>query len=95
MFSPYNNFSDTNEKADNKNKERENLKMELTWDEFLKLATFITNLATSIYHFGYEKIEIKEKNRRVAAAAKNYFEFFNDLKYLQFMNEVRTSLTKL
>ena len=69
--------------------------MGLTWDEFLKLATVITNLNLSIYYFDDEKIEIKEKNRRVAAAAKNYFEFFNDLKYLQFMNEVRTSLTKL
>ena len=68
--------------------------MGLTWDEFLKLATIITNLTISTYYLVKEKIEIKAKKRRVAAAAKDYFEFFNDLKYLQFMNEVRTSLTK-
>ena len=65
--------------------------MGLTWDEFLKLATVITNLTDSIYYFAEEKIEIKEKNRRVATAAEDYFEFFNDSKYLQFMEEVRTS----
>ena len=69
--------------------------MGLTWDEFLKLATIITNLDDSIYYFDDEKIEIKEKNRRVAAAAKDYFEFFNDFKYMQFMEEVRISFTKI
>ena len=68
--------------------------MVLTWEEFLKLATIITNLKDSIYFFDDQEIEIEEKNRRVAAAAINYKEFFNDLKYLQFMNEVRISLTK-
>ena len=68
--------------------------MGLTWDEFLKIASVITNLFFhSIYYFD-ERIEIKEKNRRVAAAAEDYLEIFNDLKYSQFMNEVRTSLTK-
>ena len=65
--------------------------MGLTWDEFLKLATIITNLANSIYYFDHEEIEMKEKNRRVAAAANDYQEFFSDLKYLEFMNEVRIS----
>ena len=69
--------------------------MGLTWDEFLKLATIITNLNLSIYYFDKEEIDIKERNRRVAAAAKEYQEFFNDLKYMQFMNEVRISFTKI
>ena len=66
--------------------------MGLTWDEFLKLATIITNLDDSMYYFDDQKIEIKEKNRRVAAAAIQYNEFFNDLKYIQFINEVRIVL---
>ena len=69
--------------------------MVLTWDEFLKLATVISNLWKPLYYFDYKEDEIKELNRRVAAAAKDYFEFFNDLKYMQFMEEVRISLTKL
>ena len=69
--------------------------MGLTWDEFLKLATVITNLDDSIYYFDKEEIDIKEKNRRVAAAAEEYQEFFNDFKYMQFMNEVRISFTKI
>ena len=69
--------------------------MGLTWDEFLKLATVITNLYHSIYYFDKEEIDIIEKNGRVAAAAKDYFEFFNDFKYMQFMNEVRISFTKI
>ena len=69
--------------------------MGLTWDEFLKLASIITNLDDSIFYFDDKKIEIKEKNRRVAAAAINYNEFFNDLKYMQFMEDVRLSSTKI
>ena len=69
--------------------------MGLTWDEFLKLATIINNLAFPIFYFNKEQIGIKEKNRRVAAAAKDYFEFFNELKYTQFMEEVRISFTKI
>ena len=68
--------------------------MVLTWEEFLKLATIITNLNNSIYNVDDEKIEIEEKNRRISAAAINYQEFFNDLKYIHFMNEVRISFTK-
>ena len=68
--------------------------MGLTWDEFLKIASVITNLWFHSINYFDERIEIKEKNRRVAAAAEDYLEIFNDLKYLQFMNEVRTSLTK-
>ena len=67
--------------------------MGLTWDEFLKLATVISNLDDSIYYFNRTKKEIKENNQRVAAAAKDYLEFFQDLKYIHFMNEVRISLT--
>ena len=65
--------------------------MGLTWDEFLELATVINNLVLSIYYFNSEESDIKEKNRRVSAAANDYLEFFNDLKYIQFMNEVRIS----
>ena len=67
------------------------LKMGLTWEEFLQLAAVITNLSDSIYYFDEEEIEIKEKNRRVAAAANEYQEFFSDLKYMKFMEELRTS----
>ena len=66
--------------------------MGLTWDEFLKLATIITKLDDSIEYFE-SKTSVKEKNRRVTEAAKEYLKFFNDLKYVQFMNEVRKSLT--
>ena len=69
--------------------------MVLTWEEYLQLAAVVTNLNESIYYFDDEKIEIKEKNRRVAAAAKKYHEFFNELKYLKFMEEVRISLTQM
>ena len=57
--------------------------MGLTWDEFLKLATIITNLDDSIYYYAHQTI--------IKAAAKEYREFFNDLKYMHFMNEVRIS----
>ena len=69
--------------------------MGLTWDEFLKLATVISNLGKPIAYFKTEKIGIKEKNRRVAAAAKDNPEFFNDLTYMQFMEDVRISSTKI
>ena len=69
--------------------------MGLTWDEFLKLATVIYNLRKPIADFKNEDLGIKEKNRRVAAAAINYKEFFNDLKYMQFMEDVRISSTKI
>ena len=69
--------------------------MGLTWEEYLQLAAIVTNLNDSISYFDDEKNEIKEKNRRVAAAAINYNEFFNDLKYMRFMEEVRRSLTKI
>ena len=65
--------------------------MGLTWDEFLKLATIITNLDDSIYYYDHQTIKIKEKNRRVAGAAIHYLDFFRDLKYIHFMNEVRIS----
>ena len=64
--------------------------MELTWEEFLQLATVVTTLRDSIEKFYYAPEEdIKEKNRKVAAAAINYREFFNELKYMIFMDEVR------
>ena len=64
--------------------------MGLTWEEFLQLATVVTTLRDSIEKFYYAPEEdIKEKNRKVAAAAINYREFFNDLKYMIFMDEVR------
>ena len=63
--------------------------MVLTWEEYLQLAAVVTNLDDSLYYFDDEKIEIKEKNRTVAAAAKEYYEFFNELKYMHSMEEVR------
>ena len=69
--------------------------MGLTWDEFLKSATLITNLSDSIYYYNRTKTKIKEKNQRVAAAAKDYLEFVEDLKYIHFMNEFRISLTNV
>ena len=70
--------------------------MGLTWEEFLQLATVITNLAISIGNFDLDReIDIKEGHRKVAAAAINYKEFFNDLKYMQFMEKVRISCTKI
>ena len=64
--------------------------MGLTWEEFLQLTAIITNLNDSIYYFGQNRgIEIKEENRRVATAAKEYQELFSDLKYMKFMEEVR------
>ena len=69
--------------------------MGLTWEQFLKLATVITNLWRPIAYFNIEHIGIKEKNRRVAAAAINYKEFFNDFKYMRFMEKVRTSFSNV
>ena len=69
--------------------------MGLTWNEFLKLASVISNLHGSIFFFKSNNIGIKGRNRRVATAAKEYLEFFNDFKYMQFMNEVRISFTNL
>ena len=69
--------------------------MGLTWEQFLQSATVVTNLKDSIGYFNLDpEIDIKEKNRKVAAAAINYKEFFNDLKYMKFMDEVRISFTK-
>ena len=69
--------------------------MGLTWEDFLQLATVVTNLKDSILNFNLgRKIGIKEENRKVAAAAINYREFFNDLKYMKFMDEVRLSFAK-
>ena len=78
--------------------------MELTWDEFLKLATIITNLNDSMNDLNdlfinifikyISIIEIEEKNRRIFAAAKDYLEFFDDFKYINFMTEVRIIMEK-
>ena len=65
--------------------------MRLTWDDLLKLTAVITNLALSINYFDDPNIEIKEKHRRVAAAAQRYKDFFEDLKYSDFMKVVRMS----
>ena len=69
--------------------------MRLTWDDFLNLATVISNLMKPIANFNKEEIGINEGNRRVAAAAINYKEFFYDFKYMRFMEKVRTSCMKL
>ena len=66
--------------------------MELTWEQFLQLATVVTNLRDSIENLDLgPDSDIVEKNRKVSAAAINYKEFFNDLKYMKFMDEVRLS----
>ena len=70
--------------------------MGLTWDEFLNLATVITNLQKSIvFIFNNKRSGIEEKNRGVAAAAKDYLEFFNGLKYMFFIEELRISFIKM
>ena len=65
--------------------------MVLTWEEYLKLAAVIKNLKESIDYFNEEGIEINDKNRKVAEAAKKYQVFFNDFKYIKFMEKVRIS----
>ena len=65
--------------------------MGLTWDEFKLSVLVLYNLALPIGDFINEETEIGETNRRVSEAAKNYLEFFNYLKYMVFMNEVRIS----
>ena len=69
--------------------------MGLTWNQFLKLASVITNLKKPIYDIDKKRIRSKEKNRRVATAAKDYLELFEDLKYMHFMDEVRISFKNL
>ena len=69
--------------------------MVLTWEEYLQLAAIVTNLSDSFYYFDDKKIEMKEKNRRIEAAAKEYHDFFNALKYMHFMKEVRISLANI
>ena len=69
--------------------------MKLTWEEYLQLAAVITNLTVSIRYFDNQEIEITEKNRRVAAAANKYEEFFRVSKYMKFMEEVRNSFKNL
>ena len=66
--------------------------MRLTWDDFLKLTAVITNLGLSISYLDDPNIEIKEKHRRVAAAAQRYKDFFEGSKYSDFMKGVRISL---
>ena len=65
--------------------------MALTWEEYLQLAAVVTNLDDSIYYFDDEKIEIKEKNRRVTSAAKKYQKLFTNFRYMKFKEEVRIS----
>ena len=65
--------------------------MELTWEDFLGLAAIITHLYNTIESFRSVKIDIKEKHRRVEAAARNYQELFKVSKYVEFMKKVRIS----
>ena len=64
--------------------------MGLSWDEFLKLATVISNLNDAIYNDKFQK-----KNRRVFEVANDYLKFLDDLKYMHFMEEFRESSTKI
>ena len=65
--------------------------MELTWNDFLDLASVIKNLFDSIHDFEDPEIVIVDKHRRVDQAAREYQVFFQDLKYLEFMKKVRLS----
>ena len=66
--------------------------MRLTWDDFLKLAAVVKNLNHSIYEYNHNsKINIKKKDQKVAAASKKYKDLFEDLKYSEFMKQVRIS----
>ena len=65
--------------------------MGLTWDNFLKLAAVIKNLRDSIYQYNNPEINIKEKHRRLTAASQRYKDLFEDLKYSEFMKQVRIS----
>ena len=58
--------------------------MKLTWEDFLKLASIVTNLDDSIRK--------KQNHQRVAEAANEYRNFFKDSKYVDFMKIVRISL---
>ena len=62
-----------------------------TWYDFLQFAAFITNLFDAIYYFDVPNIEINEKHRIVAQAALRYEDFFKDLKYSEFIEDVRIS----
>ena len=57
--------------------------MGLSWEEYLQLADVIKNLNDSIY-----------KNRNVVPAAKAYEEFFDDVRFMQFMAKIRLTLKK-
>ena len=63
--------------------------MMLTWKEFLNLAIVVQNLDEPIKNYFYKKIDIKELNRRVAKAAKDYLDLFKDAKYMEFSNTMR------
>ena len=66
--------------------------MTLIWKEFLNLTDVLRNLIEPLHNFYTEKIDIKELNRRVAKAAKDYLAFFKDAKYMEFTNTMRSGL---
>ena len=66
--------------------------MKLTWDDFLNLASIVTNLYESICDFNEQEITIQQKNRRVADTANEYRNFFKDSKYFEFIKIVGISL---
>ena len=63
--------------------------MTLTWKEFLNLAAVVQNLREPIKNFVDKKIDIKELNRRVAKAAKDYLDLLKDSKYMDFADTMR------
>ena len=63
--------------------------MTLTWKEFLNLAAVLQNLYEPIKNFLYERIDIKELNRRVAKAIQDYLDYLEDAKYREFSNTMR------
>ena len=63
--------------------------MKLTWEDFEKYASIVTNLKYSIDYFDAQKNDIKEQNRRVAFAANEYRNLLNDVKFVEFTELVR------
>ena len=66
--------------------------MKLIWDDFLNLASIVTNLYESICDFYEEEFTIQQKHRRVADTANEYRNFFKDSKYFEFIKIVRIRL---
>ena len=65
--------------------------MKLTWEEFLKLVSIVRNLFDSISKYNKQKIDIKEKTRRIALAVNECRKLFKDSKFVEFTETFRIS----